>query len=42
MGCLVSASVTDLPTILKFITEQVSPKNAVEVTLSLSLLYITL
>lgn len=31
MGCLVSASVADLPTILKFVTEQVTPKNAVEV-----------
>ena len=32
MGCLASASVSDLPTLLKFITQQVTPKNSLEVT----------
>ena len=31
MGCVASASVTDLPIVLKFITQQVTPKNALEV-----------
>ena len=37
LGCVLSADLGDLPTVLKFIMQQVSPRNALEVSCLLQL-----